>query len=76
MYDLCQLLYLLIFNILVLQVIHQVMKEASEAKKEEPGSPGLVEELVAAKDDRDQINRAVQSIGTRKFICFMCSVYT
>ncbi len=41
------------------------MKEASESttKKEEPGSPGLVEELVASKDDRDQINRAVQSIG-------------
>lgn len=46
-----------------LQVIHQVMKEATESAKKEEEGPSLAEQLVAAKNDPHRISQAVESIG-------------
>ena len=45
-------------------------------KKEEPPAPSIHEEIVAAKDNIDQINRAIASIGGEyihdgMYLCFV-----
>ena len=52
----------------LMQVIHQVMKEATESSKKEEEPPSLAEQLAAAKSDPQRISQAVESIGSYSLV--------